>query len=138
MNILAVGTLVKNDKIPNLTYGGENMFTLKDINGNIIKEDDIITYTLNGEKYSGIVKFGVYIQDGSGGEYSGSKCLGYYVERVVCLSQEIDNDDLDFEYYGVETKEDCIQKIIDWGDVWFYRGNESTISILEVEDICVQ
>ena len=59
---------------------------LKDIHGVEICEGDRIKYhddLSSGKDYNlGIIKFGEYYQDGSGGEYGGSKCLGFYVEMT--------------------------------------------------------
>lgn len=54
---------------------------LTDKNGKKIFEGDIVQY-LNDDDFDcqSVVKFGEYKQDGSGGEYSGRKCIGFYVE----------------------------------------------------------
>ena len=54
---------------------------LHDKNNNKIYEGDIVRYNTDDDFdcYS-IVKFGTYKQDGSGGEYSGRECLGFYVD----------------------------------------------------------
>ena len=52
-----------------------------DKNGKMIFEGDIVKYsTFDGFDCRSIVKFGRYKQDGSGGEYKASDCLGFYVE----------------------------------------------------------
>lgn len=54
---------------------------LTDKNGTKIFEGDILQYqTSNGFDCQSIVKFGIYNQDGSGGEYNCIKVLGFYVE----------------------------------------------------------
>lgn len=54
---------------------------LPDKNGKMIFEGDIVKYsTFDGFDCRSIVKFGKYKQDGSGGEYKASDCLGFYVE----------------------------------------------------------
>lgn len=52
-----------------------------DVKNNKIFEKDIIQYLACGDfDCQSIVKFGEYRQDGSGGEYGGRKCIGFYVE----------------------------------------------------------
>lgn len=54
---------------------------LTDKNGNKIFEGDIVTYnTYDDFNCQSVVKIGVYKQDGSGGEYNGRLCLGFFVE----------------------------------------------------------
>lgn len=54
---------------------------LTDKNGKRIFEGDIVQYeTFDDFDCKSIVKFGEYEQDGSGGEYSGAKCIGFYVK----------------------------------------------------------
>ena len=54
---------------------------LSDKNDKKIFEGDIVQYnTFNDFDCQSIVKFGEYSQDGSGGEYSGTNCIGFYVE----------------------------------------------------------
>lgn len=54
---------------------------LTDKNGKKIFEGDIVQYqNLMEFDIQSVVKFGEYKQDGSGGEYGASKCLGFYVE----------------------------------------------------------
>lgn len=54
---------------------------LTDKNGKKIFEGDIVQYnTYDDFDCQSVVKFGEYKQDGSGGEYSARKCIGFYVE----------------------------------------------------------
>lgn len=54
---------------------------LTDKNGKKIFEGDVVQYlTYDDFDCQSIVKFGVYKQDGSDGEYKASNCLGFYVE----------------------------------------------------------
>ena len=54
---------------------------LTDKNGKRIFEGDIVRYnTFDDFDCQSVVKFGEYNQDGSAGEYSASKCIGFYVD----------------------------------------------------------
>ena len=54
---------------------------LTDKNGVRIFEGDIVRYnTYDDFDCQSVVKFGEYNQDGSAGEYSASKCIGFYVD----------------------------------------------------------
>ena len=54
---------------------------LTDRNGKKIFEGDIVRYnTFDDFDCQSVVKFGEYNQDGSAGEYSASKCIGFYVD----------------------------------------------------------
>ena len=54
---------------------------LTDKNGKKIFEGDIVRYnTYDDFDCQSVVKFGEYNQDGSAGEYSASKCIGFYVD----------------------------------------------------------
>lgn len=54
---------------------------MNDKNGRRIFEGDIVQYqTYNDFDCQSVVKFGAYTQDGSGGEYTGNRCLGFYVD----------------------------------------------------------
>ena len=54
---------------------------LTDRNGKKIFEGDIVRYnTYDDFDCQSVVKFGEYNQDGSAGEYSASKCIGFYVD----------------------------------------------------------
>ena len=53
-------------------------------------EGDIVRYDTTWNKTIGVVRFGDYEQDGSGGEYSGAWVKGFYVERVLIIPSEWD------------------------------------------------
>lgn len=60
---------------------------LTDRNGKRIFEGDIVRYnTYDDFDCQSVVKFGEYNQDGSAGEYSASKCIGFYVDvdNFIC------------------------------------------------------
>ena len=54
---------------------------LTDKNGRRIFEGDIVQYNIYDDfDCQSVVKFGEYNQDGSAGEYSARKCIGFYVD----------------------------------------------------------
>ena len=76
---------------------------IKDQYGSMIFDGDIIKYEhdYEGIIYICVVKYGKYEQDGSGGEYSPSDCLGWYVEaKRMIMPDWMDEDDA--EYYPPE------------------------------------
>ncbi len=54
----------------------------KDVDGVEIFEGDLIELEDFDGKYRCIVRFGVYGQDGSGGEYKPDEVLGFYIEAL--------------------------------------------------------
>lgn len=74
---------------------------LTDRNGKKIFESDIVQYLTDDDfDCQSVVKLGEYNQDGSGGEYRGRKCIGFYVEvnNFTCPDWYDDEDD---EYEGI-------------------------------------
>lgn len=62
---------------------------MKIYEGDVIKYLGYSEYTIMAE-----VKIGEYMQDGSGGEYSGSKCIGTYCKMIdSCHHAWADDDD---------------------------------------------
>lgn len=54
----------------------------KDANGIEICEGDLIELEDFDGNYKSIVRFGVYEQDGSGGEYGPDEVIGFYIEAL--------------------------------------------------------
>ena len=75
---------------------------LTDKNGTKIFVGDIVQY-LNSYVFEcrAIVKFGKYTQDGSAGEYSGTDCIGFYVEvdNFSCPDWSGWDDDEDLSWH---------------------------------------
>lgn len=47
-----------------------------------IEEGYICKYIDSWAKITGVIQFGEWIQDGSGGEYGGEPCYGFYVKVI--------------------------------------------------------
>lgn len=69
------------------------------INGEEYRENDIIEYENAYGFIKGIIKYGEFNQDGSGGEYRSIPCYGWYVEFMDITP--FDNSD--------ETKEEIME-----------------------------
>jgi hypothetical protein len=71
------------------------------LDGKEIEEGYICKYNDAYAHITGEVRFGEWIQDGSGGEYSGTPCYGYYVHVVDINPFEWDTDTKEeiTEYY---------------------------------------
>lgn len=50
--------------------------------------DEVYYRAFASQDYRGIIRFGEYEQDGSGGEYGSSKCIGFYIERLSWIPQD--------------------------------------------------
>ncbi|KMM63516.1 hypothetical protein ACH95_00925 [Bacillus glycinifermentans] len=55
---------------------------LKDVNVREIYEGDVLEVFKGYWSFKATVKFGHYEQDGSGGEYSPTECIGFYAEAI--------------------------------------------------------
>lgn len=89
-----------------------------------IFEGDLVRYSHNDFVIVGVVRNGLYTQDGSGGEYPGSDVLGAYVEaiRVLCARAS--------ECTDFSTEPSCTK--------WCFPEHMRTCSLLDVlakEDI---
>lgn len=82
-----------------------------DWKGRPICTNDIVQYRMDDYGYDcqSVVKFGEYLQDGSGDEYPPTKCFGFYVEvdNITC-----DNDDPDLfpEYLRCQSLLSVVEK----------------------------
>lgn len=83
------------------------------LDGKEIEEGYIIKYIHWDTNVTSIVKFGEWIQDGSGGEYSGAPCYGFYAEVI----------NLEPTYWSDDTKEDIEE---------CYPHYHKTRSVLEI------
>jgi len=75
---------------------------------------DIVEYILSCEKYCGQVCYGIYEQDGSGGEYCPTLCIGFYIKCLFWTPQDWQEED----------------------DERIYSYNR-TVSLLNVEELMV-
>ena len=70
---------------------------LTDKNGKKIFEGDIVQYqTYDGFICTSVVKLSKYKQDGSGGEYNGIDCIGYYVAVIEFICPDWCDEDFCF------------------------------------------
>lgn len=68
-----------------------------DKNGIEIYEGDKVKGHNGINQVIGLVKFGEYEQDGSGGEYGPSHCIGFYVERLETIPNEWEDEECFYE-----------------------------------------
>lgn len=94
-------------------------YTECDIKEEKIWENDILEYDGDGcARCIGVVKYGNYIQDGSGGEYSGRECIGFYVEMVKLIPYEEDESVEEvLEYFPHYYKKYSLAEILKQKDV---------------------
>lgn len=71
------------------------------INGDEYRENNIISYDNAYGHIKGVVKYGEWNQNGSGGEYRSVPCYGWYVEFVDLTPFEYEDDTKEeiLEYY---------------------------------------
>jgi len=69
------------------------------IDGKKISEGDVYTWNDTYATVTGRVNFGEWVQDGSGGEYQGTPCIGFYVEVINIKSLPGDTDEEIYEFY---------------------------------------
>jgi len=83
------------------------------LDGKEIEEGYIFKYDDCDANVTGVVKFGEWEQDGSGGEYGGSPCYGFYVEVI----------DLEPMPWSQDTKEEIEE---------YYPHYNRQVSVLEL------
>jgi uncharacterized phage protein (TIGR01671 family) len=105
--------ICKRDAVDPSTVG--EFTDLKDKNGKEIFEGDHISYYRVTNQCEGIIKFGEYEQDGSGGEYESTTCVGFYIKqlKIILNERETEEDVYDPEYYKeVSLKDGGITEIL--------------------------
>ena len=68
------------------------------------RENDIVNYDNSYGHIKGIIKYGEWVQNSSGGEYRGSYCYGWYVQFVDLTPFEDEED----------TKEEILKYYPEW------------------------
>ncbi|EWH19830.1 YopX family protein [Bacillus haynesii] len=66
--------------------------------GREIYDRDALNVSNGFRSFKAIVKFGHYEQDGSGGEYSPTECIGFYAEAIHPDQKDEDGFDLIYDY----------------------------------------
>ena len=71
------------------------------IDGTTYRENDAVAYDNSYGHIRGTIKYGEWMQDGSGGEYSGKPCYGWFVEfqDLTPFDYEDDSKEEILEYY---------------------------------------
>lgn len=74
---------------------------VKDTDGKTVFEGDVIEFKddMFYFRIKAVVKFGEYLQDGSGGEYNGAKVYGWHIEVLSATLPEWDDDDSEYPAY---------------------------------------
>lgn len=74
---------------------------VKDTDGKTVFEGDVIEFKDDTFYFriKAVVKFGEYLQDGSGGEYNGAKVYGWHIEVLSATLPEWDDDDSEYPAY---------------------------------------
>lgn len=97
-----------------------SQYTEQDIEENKIWENDILEYDGDGcARCVGVVKYGNYIQDGSGGEYRGKECIGFYVEMIKIIPYKWEEESVEeiLEYFPHYYKKYSLAEILKQEDV---------------------
>lgn len=93
-------------------------YSERNIEEDKIWENDILEYDGDGfARCIGVVKYGNYIQDGSGGEYRGRECIGFYVEMVRLIPYEWEDESVILEYFPYYYKKYSLAEILKQKDV---------------------
>lgn len=96
------------------------LYTEQNIEKDKIWENNILEYDGEGcAKCIGVVKYGSYIQDGSGGEYGGRECIGFYVEMLRLIPYEWEDETVEeiFKYFPHYYKKYSLAEILKQKDV---------------------
>ena len=77
---------------------GDSIFNISsgvtDKNGLPLCVGDKVHYVAYAsQEYEGVIRFGEYEQDGSGGEYVPHKCVGFYIERTAWIQMSWQDPD---------------------------------------------
>lgn len=88
-----------------------------DKNNSRLRVGDVVLYRAgSSQDYTGVIRFGDYEQDGSGGEYLASRCIGFYIERLSWIPQDWQEPE-DEEYYLPEYQKTISLHDAEWIEV---------------------